>query len=315
MSETIFKLLDNASEMYYKGTPIMSDEEFDKLAFHFKYDRVGHQITNGIPHYYRMYSLKKCFDLADAPIPLNECVRTPKLDGAAISILYVNNNLTLALTRGDGKVGQDITEKIKLLVPNKIELGGIIQITGEILAPNNISNARNYAAGALNLKDLEEFKTRDLTFVAYDILPYDIRFDTWSFAMHYLHLDEGFMVVTYAHHCRKKFPTDGEVYRIDNINAYNSLGFTATHPRGAFALKEKKEGVITKLLDVVWQVGKSGVVSPVAILEPVLVGDATVSRATLHNMKYIEELNLELGCNVEVLRSGEIIPRVVRRVE
>lgn len=92
------------------------------------------------------------------------------------------------------------------------------------------------------------------------------------------------------------------------------MGFTAHHPRGAFALKEQKEGVITTLLDVVWQVGKSGVVSPVAILEPILIGDATVSKATLHNIEYIRDLDLEIGCQVEVIRSGEIIPRVVKRV-
>ena len=92
------------------------------------------------------------------------------------------------------------------------------------------------------------------------------------------------------------------------------MGYTAKHPRGAFALKEEQVGVVTKLLDVVWQVGKSGIISPVAILEPVLVGDATVSRATLHNIDYIRELDLEIGCDVEIIRSGEIIPRVVRRV-
>ena len=93
------------------------------------------------------------------------------------------------------------------------------------------------------------------------------------------------------------------------------MGYTAHHPRGAFALKEQKDGVITELLDVVWQVGKSGVVSPVAILSPVEVGDALVSRATLHNIEYIRSLNLEIGCSVEVIRSGEIIPRIVRRVD
>jgi DNA ligase (NAD+) len=93
------------------------------------------------------------------------------------------------------------------------------------------------------------------------------------------------------------------------------MGYTAHHPRGAFALKEQKEGVYTVLLDVVWQVGKSGVVSPVAILQPVEVGDALVSRATLHNIEYIRSLNLEIGCGVEIIRSGEIIPRIVRRVD
>jgi len=80
-------------------------------------------------------------------------------------------------------------------------------------------------------------------------------------------------------------------------------------------LKELKEGILSKLLDVVWQVGKSGVVSPVAILDPVDIDGATVSRATLHNIQYIRSLNLELGCLVEVIRSGEIIPRVVKRVD
>ena len=111
------------------------------------------------------------------------------------------------------------------------------------------------------------------------------------------------------------YPQDGTVFRIDNYRDYHKMGETSHHPRGSFALKEKQEGVVTKLLDVVWQTGKSGVVTPVAILDPVLIGEATVSRATLHNMEYIQGLNLEIGCMVEVIRSGEIIPRVVQRVE
>ena len=123
----------------------------------------------------------------------------------------------------------------------------------------------------------------------------------------------GFEVIT--HFDSSGYPTDGEVFRVDNYEAFYKLGYTAHHPRGAFALKEQKDGVITELLDVVWQVGKSGVVSPVAILRPVEVGDALVSRATLHNIEYIRSLGLEIGCQVEVIRSGEIIPRIVRRVD
>ena len=115
--------------------------------------------------------------------------------------------------------------------------------------------------------------------------------------------------------CKMVYPTDGEVYRIDSYKDFQSMGHTAHHPRGAFALKEKKEGVVTTLLDVKWQVGKSGVVSPVAILEPVTIGDAIVQKATLHNIDYINSLNLEIGCKVEVIRSGEIIPRILRRVD
>ena len=111
------------------------------------------------------------------------------------------------------------------------------------------------------------------------------------------------------------YPQDGLVFRVDDYKEFERLGYTSRHPRGAFAFKVRQEGVATRLLDVTWQVGKSGVVSPVAILEPVLVGDATVSRATLHNIKYIEDLGLEIGCMVEIIRAGEIIPRVVRRLE
>ena len=110
------------------------------------------------------------------------------------------------------------------------------------------------------------------------------------------------------------FPNDGKVVRLDTNSYFEQLGYTSHHPRGAFALKTRQAGVVTRLLDVEWNVGKSGAVSPVAILEPCVIGEATVSRATLHNMGYIEALGLEIGCNVEVIRSGEIIPRIVKRV-
>jgi DNA ligase (NAD+) len=93
------------------------------------------------------------------------------------------------------------------------------------------------------------------------------------------------------------------------------MGYTSKHPRGSFAFKIQKDAIPTKLLDVIWQVGKSGVISPVAILDPIVIGDANVSRATLHNMSYIRDLGLEIGCRVGVIRSGEIIPRVVERLD
>ena len=112
----------------------------------------------------------------------------------------------------------------------------------------------------------------------------------------------------------KQFPQDGQVWRVINNDAFENLGYTGHHPRGAFAHKVKQAGVVTKLLDVVWQVGKSGNVSPVGILEPVNIDGATVSRATLHNIAIIEQLDLEIGCDVEVIRAGEIIPQIVARV-
>ena len=304
--------LEKASVMYYSGTPILSDEEFDMLARKYRYEEVGYQVTDGIPHLYKMYSLRKVFSLNEAESSTSPMVRTPKLDGAAVSLQYVNGHLAQALTRGDGQIGRDITLKMEELVPNVISIKDEIQITGEVVAPDTIPNARNFAAGSLNLKDYTEFRDRskDLCFVAYDIQ--GTEYERLSSAMDHL-AQNGFEVIT--HFDATGYPTDGEVFRVDNYDAFYKMGYTAHHPRGAFALKEQKAGVITELLDVVWQVGKSGVVSPVAILKPVEVGDALVSRATLHNIEYIRSLNLEIGCSVEVIRSGEIIPRIVRRVD
>lgn len=311
--------LDYASQMYYAGTPIITDAEFDSLCEAHSYERVGTPLVkDGVPHAFSMFSLKKCY--TDEPlIDLGgEAVETVKLDGAAISILYVNGKYRLGLTRGDGKRGQDITEKIRHLVPAEIVHDEeVVQITGEVVAPKTIPNARNYAAGALNLKDVAEVKTRDLTFVAYGVHPSNNK--TYNHDLGWLEKNEFLDVGQYTYEVQNGlrediFPQDGKVFRLNDNNTFKAAGYTANHPRGAFALKERQEGVITTLRSVEWQVGRSGVVSPVAILDPVLVGEATVSRATLHNIKYIEELGLEIGCSVEIIRAGEIIPRVVRRV-
>lgn len=302
------ELFQKASKAYYEGNPIMSDAEFDCLFAHF--NGIGYKVTDGINHYYPMWSLQKCFDLEKAPLNLRDCISSPKLDGAAVSLLYVNGSFTLGLTRGDGVTGKDATDKLATLVPSEIPIPGIIQITGEVVCPLSVENARNVAAGSLNLKSVEAFASRPLEFVAYDaqktLAP------SWTEAMNILN-SIGFNTVLYFDH--SNYPKDGTVYRLNDYESFYEQGYTAKHPRGAFALKEAAQGVSGTLLDVTWQVGKSGVVSPVAILEPVEVGGATVQRATLHNIEYIRELNLEIGCKVEIIRSGEIIPRVVRRLD
>lgn len=287
----------------------MSDAAFDILAAHFDYNAVGHKVTGGLPHYERMYSLDNVFNIEDSPLDLMQCVDTPKLDGAAISALYIDGLFSLGLTRGDGIIGQDITEKVRLLVPNQINQNGIVQITGEVMVPKAYPNPRNLAAGSLNLKDMEKFAKRPLVFVAYGHSATPHTF--WTDDMRALK-EEGFNTV--LDFPTGNYPTDGKVYRINNNDIFEAYGYTSKYPRGAFALKEIKEGVHTILKDVIWQVGKSGVVSPVAILETIEIGGAKVSRATLHNIEYINDLDLEEGCTVEVIRSGEIIPRVVRRV-
>lgn len=304
--------LDYASQRYYAGNPTISDAEFDNLADAYNYERVGAAVRDGIPHAFSMYSLQKCY--TDEPrIDLDgDVVETAKLDGAAISLLYIRGKLSLALTRGDGKRGHDITDKIRHLVPSTIGEVAVTQVTGEIVAPKSIPNSRNYASGALNLKDPEEVRTRDLRFIAYGLQDEIETQGTFHEDMGQLR-EWGFSTVTDSEW--EEYPHDGRVFRLDDNSQFKAAGYTAKHPKGAYALKERQGGVVTTLLGVDWQLGRTGVVSPVALLEPVKVGDATVSRATLHNIKYIEELNLEIGCKVELVRAGEIIPRVVRRVK
>ena len=310
------KFLDRASKLYYEGTPIIKDHEFDALARKHDYNKVGHTVTDGIPHYYNMRSLPHVFNLDDAPDWYNqshEVACSPKLDGAAVSLLYINGRLIQALTRGDGKVGKDITDKMQLVVPNKFLFAstGVVQLTGEVVAPKEIPNSRNYASGALNLKNIEEFACRRIQFVLYGASPEEK--PTWTQEMDRYAMT-GF--VTVLEDVASTYPTDGLVYRLDSYAKHHMQGFTSQHPRGSFALKsDQTASGITRLNKVVWQVGKSGRVSPVAILEPVQIGDAIVSRATLHNISIIDELDLEIGCEVEVIRSGEIIPRIVRRVD
>ena len=313
--ENIKALLQQASEDYYNGKPTMSDEQFDKLAVYAKYDEVGYSSRdNRVPHAFQMYSLQKIFSNELDKDPLADykgaTIVSPKLDGAAVSLLYVSGQLHKALTRGDGKRGLDITDHMKTLVPNSLGkfTGTLLQITGEVVAPKTIKNARNYAAGALNLKDTSEFQSRDLRFIAYGVQ--ESWNEAWTMDMSYLN---SFGFDTVLSNDWTAYPDDGIVFRVDNYKDFYSLGYTSKHPRGAYALKQRNEGVITKLVDVIWNVGKSGVVAPVAILEPVDIDGATVSRATLHNMRYIKDLNLEIGCLVEVIRSGEIIPRIISR--
>lgn len=315
-TEKITKFLDSASEAYYAGSPIISDAQFDKLAEQVGYGKVGAAGSGAkVPHLYQMYSLQKYYEgeSVEPLVGVGRTTLTTKLDGAAVSLLYLDGVLVRALTRGDGKEGQDVTAKFLAtkLVPHTIPVMGAVQITGELAAPLNIENARNYAAGALNLKDTAEFASRALSFIAYGVQPAP----TDSYAKDMSTLGSwGF-----GHACESNldiiFPSDGLVYRVDSNAKFYEMGYTAKHPRGAYAVKTRGDHVETKLLSVEWQVGKSGKVTPVAILEPVYIGDALVSRATLNNPGFIESLGIEIGDTVAVIRAGEIIPCITHKVE
>jgi DNA ligase (NAD+) len=310
----IYEFLTLASRNYYAGNPIISDEVFDRLAESVGFNEIGtKQHAHLEKHFYPMWSLQKYYEGEGKPPALSGVLEySPKLDGAAVSHLYIDGNYVRSLTRGDGTEGTVITDKFLAtnLIPKTIPVMGVVQITGEIVAGKHIENARNYAAGSLSLKDTDEFRTRAVEFFAYGVEPNQ----TGMF-----HLDMkrlkiwGFNTVKDPE-LHNIFPCDGIVYRLDNYSEFFAAGYTSKHPKGAYALKERGESVETTLLAVEWQTGKSGKVTPVAILEPILVGDAMVSRATLNNIAFIRALDLRIGDTVGVIRAGEIIPQITHKV-
>ncbi len=315
--KSVTDFLTRCQEAYYRGEPLISDEEFDYLAEKYNFYEVGSApIDKKIKHYYPMYSLQKFYEEDnDAPILEGGNVYSPKLDGAAISLVYNYGILIQAATRGDGAFGEDIFDKVQLIpsIPKKIGDRGWLQITGEIVAPLTITNARNYASGALHLKDITEFKSRAevLAFYAYGIQPY--RNTTYLEDMEYLDFNN-FRTVVFTD--SYDYPKDGQVVRILDNKIYEDLGFTAKHPRGAYALKRRSDVAVleTKLTDVIWQVGKGGKVTPIAIFNSINIDGANINRATLHNPSFIEKMDLHIGDIILVTRSGGIIPKVIGKV-
>ena len=320
MSDDLKDYLKQCKEAYYGGEPIIDDAQFDELEL-----LCNDELPIGAPggrveHLRKLYSLNKFYVGEDVPNLVNY-VMTPKLDGAALALRYLHGHLHSVVTRGDGDQGEDVTflfqaihretripKKIKL--PKKTAVNGFHQITGELVSPKRIKNARNYAAGALNLKDPKEFYFKEVEFYAYDFQ--NTHFETYIGTLYFLR-DKGFNT-PYTHdtsHLKK----DGFVYRLENNADYYNEGYTSKHPRGAFAIKERSKGIKTTLLSVEWETGKTGKVTPVAILDPIDIDGATVSRATLNNPGFIEALKLQIGDSVMVERAGGIIPRIIKKAE
>lgn len=313
----LYEYLNECARHYYNGTPIISDDVFDRLADSIDYKNVGSKQHEHIQkHYFPMYSLQKFYEDEGKNNPLSgetDVSYSVKLDGAAISILYIDGKLTRVLTRGDGTEGTDITNKFlgSKLIPQELHHTGVLQVTGEVAAPSHVPNARNYAAGALNLKDPTEFNTRAVEFFAYGMQP----FHNATFEEDMAMLKKlGFNTVKDAN-LDKIYPTDGLVFRVNSNKRFEDLGYTSNHPRGAFARKERGDTVEAVILDVEWGVGKSGKVTPVAILSPVMLGDKKVSRATLNNPGFIEALDIQIGDKVAVGMGGEIIPVIYHKIE
>ena len=268
----------------------------------------------------------------------------PKFDGLALSIVYENGVLKYAATRGDGEVGEDVTQNVRTIesVPLRINANGRVEARGEtIITKKNFefinkeqkkkgaslyANTRNLAAGSLRQLDPKITASRRLDFFAYDLLGMD--FENHS-EEHKALRDLGFKTGGDMESICKKpeevFPRykkiaerreklpyniDGIVVSVDSNDLFKKLGVVGKAPRGAIAFKFAPKETTTKVEDIIVQVGRTGALTPVAILKPVEIGGVTVSRATLHNEDEIKRLGLKIGDSVIVGRAGDVIPDV-----
>jgi DNA ligase (NAD+) len=279
-----------------------------------------------------------------------EIVCELKFDGLSISLWYENGILTKALTRGDGVKGDNVVENIRTIasVPQRIgdEERGFVELRGEVLLPwaafeklNKereeqeealFANPRNAASGTLKLQDPNEVAKRGLDCYLYYMLGEDLPAQThyerleiakkWGFnisdAVKVCHgLDEVMEYIAYWDTERKNLPvaTDGIVLKVNDLATQEELGYTAKSPRWAIAYKFPAEKQLTRLNSITYQVGRTGVVTPVANLEAVQLSGTIVQRATLHNEDFIRQLDIREGDMVWVEKGGEIIPKVVGR--
>ncbi len=273
-----------------------------------------------------------------------------KLDGVSISVRYEKGLLVRALTRGDGERGDDVTANVRTIRSIPLELSKdapeILEVRGEVYMPKKVflelnrekkekgeellANPRNAAAGSLKLLDSQEVAHRKLSAVFYGIaestVPLESQVKNHAFLeklglpvfaqderKHCKDLEE---ILAFAGRMEKKRPTlpfeiDGIVIKVDEVRTYALLGMTGKAPRYACAYKFAAEQQETRVLDITVQVGRTGVLTPVAELEPVLVSGSTISRATLHNQEEIERKDIRIGDSVIIEKGGDVIPKVV----
>jgi DNA ligase (NAD+) len=322
--------------------------------------RVGGELAAGfarVRHLRRMYSLDNSYsedDVREFMARAREAlggakvawVVEPKLDGASMELVYQGGSLALALTRGDGVEGEDVTTNIRTIrsLPLGVPCGGEVIARGEVFidsadleAVNEVreaagdppfANPRNAAAGSLRLLDPKEAARRPLRIFLYELvaapdLPEThlgclARLEALGLPVHGMQracgTDDDVIAALGAFAAARKalpFDIDGAVVKVDLLAAREKLGSTARFPRWAAAYKFETEKAETRLLDIAVQVGRTGALTPVAVLEPVALAGTVVSRATLHNEDEIRTKDIRVGDTVIVEKAGEIIPRVV----
>lgn len=375
----LVSLLNKYSYDYYvEDNPQISDTEYDTLykqleKLEEKYpefilensptQRVGDKILDEfekITHKVPMLSLSNTFsteDLRDFDARVSKLVPGQnveyicelKIDGLAISIIYENGKLVSAATRGDGSVGEDVTENIKTIfsIPKVLKDNRTFEVRGEVYLPrksfellnaeresNNevlFANPRNAAAGSLRQLDSKITAKRRLSAFIYSIVGDDSivsQENALNIAKEYnlpvnpnfklcKNIDDVIEYINYWTEHKKDLPydIDGIVIKVNSYDTQEEVGYTQKSPRWATAYKFPEEELATKLLGVELSVGRTGIITPVAILDPIVISGSTVSKASLHNKDIIDELDIHIGDMVVVKKAGEIIPKVVRVVK
>ena len=376
MSELVSLLNRYAHEYYTKDAPSVSDSEYDQLyrelvSLEEQYPneilpespthRVGGKVLDGFEkyqHQYPLYSLQDAFSRAEL-VAFDERVRKEfpdasylcelKIDGLSISLAYENGILVAGATRGDGSIGENITENLKRVkdIPLTLPKPLTITVRGECYMPKasfdavnqlrqengeaEFANPRNAAAGTLRQLDTAVVAKRNLATFLYqeanptteatqeDVLE---KLSQLGFSVNEKRvlastIDQVWDFIEKVGQERDKLPyeIDGIVIKVNHLAAQEELGFTVKAPKWAIAYKFPAEEKEAQLLSVDWTVGRTGVVTPTANLTPVQLAGTTVSRATLHNVDYIREKDIRKDDTVIVYKAGDIIPAVLRVVE
>lgn len=368
--------LNSHSYKYYVlDNPSISDYEYDMMNNELKEleekypellradsptQRVGGEAANGfekVSHTVQMASLQDVFSLTQVDDFFDkvksefsdaEFVVEPKIDGLSVSLEYENGIFTRGSTRGDGFVGEDVTQNLKTIFSIPLSISDQIpylEVRGEVYMPRSVferlakwqeengvqpfKNPRNAAAGSLRQKDSRIAAQRKLDIFCFNIQQCEGK----SFSSHYETLEflkaQGFKTIPGYFKTDSKneitnkiteigknrfslsYDIDGVVIKVDSLSQREMLGSTAKTPKWAVAYKFPPEEKTTKLLDVEINVGRTGVVTPVAVFEPILLAGTTVSRATLHNQDLIDEKDVNIGDIITVRKAGDIIPEVV----
>lgn len=368
-------LIQYLSVLYYElESPLISDGEYDMLYKKLKeietyYDisdkvsqyvgSAGKQSTfEKVAHSRPMISLDNTYnadDLRDfddrvqklSGVAESEYMLEFKFDGLGVELVYEAWKLIQAITRGNGIIGEDVTENVGQIknIPKQIAFLERLEVRGEVVMPISsfekinaearetgekvFSNPRNAASWSLRVLDIEITKKRDLKFFAYDISDFSgFERGKYKDMIHFLE-QQNFEISSYFKKCSgiqdvifeiehfgaiKKqidFEIDGLVLKYNDMSLWKKIGYTEHHPRYAIAYKFPAEIVTTELLSVEHSVGRTGTITPVANLEAVTIGGAIIRRSTLHNYEEVEKLGIKVGDRVFLKRAGEVIPKII----